>query len=284
MDNDISLTFDKPTGGRGRGPAPSQKPGSASDGEGESIYGVFSTEIVSTVGAGSTKRKETKRALWFAEEIDPEDGERTLRVRPLNNNNVPTGDGKAVALGDFLHEYSPELEYYQSVVYPKMKELDEMLTRAEKQRDKGAFYSAQFGFEEALEFDERNVRANFGLGLTYMARGDTDKAVDVFRSVVGLDAAFSPEHKHLFNEFGISLRKSKLFDQAVEYYGRALEITDDDENLYYNLARAHFERGDLDECRENLEKALELNPDLDSARQFLDYLDKRGSIPEGPPD
>jgi tetratricopeptide (TPR) repeat protein len=92
--------------------------------------------------------------------------------------------------------------------------------------------------------------------------------------VVTLDAAFTPEHKHLFNEFGINLRKSKLTDQAVDYYKRALEITHDDENLYYNIARAYFERGDKDDCRENLHKALELAPDMEVAQKFLEYLDK----------
>lgn len=92
--------------------------------------------------------------------------------------------------------------------------------------------------------------------------------------MVTLDAAFTEEHKHLFNEFGINLRKSQLLDQAVEYYSRALEITKDDENLYYNIARAYFERGEKDLCRENLQKALELNPTMEVANQFLEYLDK----------
>ncbi|WP_243925169.1 tetratricopeptide repeat protein [Pseudodesulfovibrio sp. S3-i] len=241
----------------------------------EKISGAFSSQTMLKVGTGTTQRKAIQKAFWFAEEGPPDaKGGRIVLVQPLNNHNIPSGPKEEVPLPDFLSRFSPELEYYQAEVYPKMRELNSTLKRAEEQRDQGALYSAQFEFEAALNFDEQNVRANFGLGLTYMARGEPEKAADIFERVVTLDAAFTPEHKHLFNEFGINLRKSKLTDQAVDYYNRALEITHDDENLYYNIARAYFERGDKDDCRENLNKALELAPDMEVARKFLEYLDK----------
>jgi tetratricopeptide (TPR) repeat protein len=243
----------------------------------EKISGAFSTRNVSEVGTGATRRRNVQKAFWFVEETEPDnDGTRLILVRPLNENNVPSGSGETVPLPDFLSRFTPELEFYHAEVYPRMRELSETLVRAEERRDQGAFYSAQFEYESALDLDERNIRANFGLGLTYMARGDAEKADDIFRRVVALDAAFAPEHKHLFNEFGISLRKSGLTNQAVEYYSRALEITDNDENLFYNIARAYYERGDVAECRENLNRALELAPELAVAVQFMEFLDEEG--------
>ncbi|BCS89456.1 tetratricopeptide repeat protein [Pseudodesulfovibrio sediminis] len=241
----------------------------------EKISGAFSSQTVSKVGTGTTQRKAVQKAFWYAEEGEPDaEGNRLVLVQPLNNNNVPSGPKESVPLVDFLERYNPEIEYYQEHVFPRIKEMNSTLKRAEAQREQGALYSAQFEFEAALSFDEKNVRANFGLGLTYMERGESEKAGDIFERLVSLDAAFSPEHKHLFNEFGINLRKSKLLDQAVDYYSRALEITEDDDNLYYNVARAYFERGDLDECRESLRKALALNPTHEAATKFMAYLDK----------
>lgn len=274
----ISLTLKRPDKDS-KDERASETPSAASP-EGPKIYGVFSVEVSTDVGTGTTKRKSVKRVLRFVEEIEPDaEDTRLFQVQPLNTNNIPTGKKTVIPLEELVRDYTPEVEYYQTNVFPKMKELDSTLSRAEKKREEGAYYSAQFDYEKALEFDEENVRANFGLGLTYMARGETEKAADVFNRIVTLDAAFSPDHKHLFNEFGINLRKSKLHDQAVEYYSRALEMTTDDENLYYNIARAYYERGDRDECRENLEKALQLNPDFDSAQQFLDFLKKKGPTP-----
>ena len=202
----------------------------------QKISGVFSCESESSVGTGTTTRKSLTKSYWFAEQVEGE-GEPVVMVQPLNSNKIPAGPKESVVLSDFLDRYEPEIEYYQKEVFPMIRDLDKTLKRAESQRDLGALYSAEHEFGAALDFDEENVRANFGLGLTYMERGEPAKARDVFTRVVGLDAAFTPEHKHLFNEFGINLRKSKLTDQAVDYYRRALELTDDDENLYYNIAR-----------------------------------------------
>ncbi len=241
----------------------------------EKVSGVFSTQTIIKVGTGTTVRKTIQKAYWFAEEADlGDEGLSVVMVQPLNDNNIPSGLKEQVPMADFLERFNPELEFYQQEVFPKMTELDSTVKRAEEQREQGALYSAQFEFEAALTFDEGNVRANFGLGLTYMERGEPEKAGDLFERIVHLDAAFTPEHKHLFNEFGINLRKSKLNDQAVEYYSRALEITDDDENLYYNIARAYFERGDREDCIENLKKALEIYPEFEEVQKFMEYLEK----------
>ncbi|SOB58401.1 TPR repeat-containing protein [Pseudodesulfovibrio profundus] len=242
----------------------------------EKISGVFSSQTVNKVGTGTTQRKMIQKAYWFAREIAPDEAGETpmVEVQPLNTNNIPSGPKEEIPLPDFLERYTPELEYYQTEVFPRMQEMNSTIQRAEQQRDQGALYSAEFEYSAALEFDENNVRANFGLGLTYMERGDAAKASDIFERIVGLDAAFTSQHKHLFNEFGINLRKSNLLDQAVTYYTRALEITDNDENLYYNIGRAYFQRGDIDLAQEHLQKALEIAPNFEEAQKFLDYIAK----------
>jgi tetratricopeptide (TPR) repeat protein len=253
-----------------------QKTAIPKDVERKKISGVFSSQTVAKVGTGTTTRKTIQKAYWFAEEPpDSESAEPVVMVQPLNKNNVPAGPKEQVPLADFLERFNPEIEYHQKVVFPKMKEMSSTIQRAESQRDQGALYSAEFEFNNALDFDEGNVRANFGLGLTYMERGDSAKAADIFERVVGLDAAFTPEHKHLFNEFGINLRKSKLLDQAVDYYTRALEISQNDENLHYNVGRAYFERGDIAKAIKNLRKALKIYPDFAEAKQFLQYIEKQ---------
>ncbi|MBU1229182.1 MAG: tetratricopeptide repeat protein [Proteobacteria bacterium] len=235
------------------------------------IKGLFSTQTVEKVGTGTTQRKTISKMFWFCTQNDA--GE--VLVQAMNKNNVPAGATTAVPLDDFLAKYNPEPEMYVKTVYPKMQELGATVQRAEEQRQRGALYSAQFEFENALAVDEENVRANFGLGLTYVERGEAAKAKDILGRIVGLDAAFAPEHKHLFNEFGISLRKSRMVDQAIEYYTRALTMTETDENLHYNVARAYYDKGDLDKCREHLERAKALNPAHEEVGKFLEFLNAK---------
>ena len=79
-----------------------------------------------------------------------------------------------------------------------------------------------------------HIRAIFGIGLVYLGKRDLKKAGYVFERLLSIEDSFGPEHKHLFNEFGIGLRKTRLHAQAIEYYGRALAYCDDDENLHFD--------------------------------------------------
>lgn len=244
-------------------PAPKKK----SD---RTIRGLFSTQTVENVGTGTTLRRAISKTYWFAEENDAG----LVLVQPINAAFVPSGPKLEVQRDSFLREYNPEPEYYQQKVYPKLRELEQTIDRAEKAREAGQAYSAEFEYGKALSIDEDNVRANFGLGLTYMDRGDTTRADDIFQRLVHLDAAFSEDHKHLFNDFGISLRKNGLLEQAVEYYSRALSMAPGDENLHYNMARAFFEKGDAEHCAEHLAKCLEMNANHREALEFSAYVQK----------
>ena len=73
-------------------------------------------------------------------------------------------------------------------------------------------------YTNALGLDEKNVRAMFGLGLTYLQYDQHEKAKVLFEELIGLDGFAAPEHKHLFNQFGIELRKGKYPESAEEWW------------------------------------------------------------------
>lgn len=244
----------------------------------EKINGVFSTQIIQKVGAGTTVRKTVKKTYWFVDEVAT--GE--IDIQPLNANYIPSGPKRKVSKEDFLEKFSPEPEFYINTVYPKMREMNMAVVAGEKHREKGETFSAELEFNHALTIDEENVRANFGLGLTYLERGDDSKANDIFQRLVKLEAAFEAEHKHLFNEFGINLRKNKMFDQSVEYYQRALGLSQVDENLHYNIARAWFEKQNYAKVKEHLDEAMRLNPAFEEGKKFLDYLARKNLLSGAP--
>lgn len=236
--------------------------------ENNKIRGVFSTQKLVKVGTGVTQRKTVQQAYYFVEENDA--GE--IELQALNTGLVPSGDKEIIGKEELLEKYVPEPEFYQKEVFPKMRELQKTLARADRHRQRGETFSAEMEYGNALKVDEDNVRANFGIGLCYMARGESAKAEDILKRLVKLDAAFESEHKHLFNEFGINLRKNKLFGQSLEFYSRAAELSPMDENLHYNRGRVFFEMGDFAAAKASLEKALEINPQFEEAGKFLKYL------------
>lgn len=121
---------------------------------------------------------------------------------------------------------------------------------------------------------ERNARAGFGLGMSHLKRGNMDKAQELLRRVAVEEGDYVPEHKHMFNEFGVGLRKNQMLDLALLHMRRALSLAPSDEHIYHNMARLYYEKGDKDMARKHLEKSLQINPDFKESRQFLDYLDK----------
>ncbi len=232
------------------------------------MIGTLAQGIFSSRTGDFNQREDVQKSYWAVQELESGD----VEVQALNNNNIPTGPKLLIDKERFLSNYHPEPEFYANTVLPSLMRQNERIARGEGHRNKDENYSAEYEFSTAVAVDEDNVRANFGLGLTFLERGETDRAEDVFKRLVKLNAVYAPEHKHLFNEFGISMRKHGMFEHALKYYHRAEEICEDDENLYLNISRAYFEKGDLRGCITYLEQSLVLNPDFDEAGLFRDFL------------
>lgn len=238
------------------------------------VRGVFSTQEIRKVGTGTTTRKTVQKTFWFVEQHGND-----IECQPLNTNYVPSGPKRKISMEDLINKFSPEPEFYMNSVYPKMRELQHSVSQGDKYRENGESFAAEYEYSRALKVDEDNVRANFGIGLTYLERGDASKAQDIFERLVKLDAAFEPQHKHLFNEFGISLRKNKMLAESREYYARALQLSPKDENLNMNMARVLLESKDLEGCVDYLLEALHLAPRHEQSLKFMSWLIQKNLVP-----
>ncbi len=238
------------------------------------VNGVFYQKVQSSIGTGTTARKTEQYFYYYVQERDDE----VLELQPLGPDNTFFGQSQTISRDELLESYLPEpqksLEFARHQA-EKQHEVQKAVARGDKFYKRGQTYSAEFEYGKALSLDEDNVRANFGIGLCYISRGEKDKARLVFDRLVEIDAAFEDEHKHLFNEFGISLRKAGMHPEALAYYARALVLCPDDENLHHNMARAAYEMGEPDLAQEHLSSCLKLNPAHPEALQFVDYLKRK---------
>lgn len=237
------------------------------------IEGVFSIERMAKIGTGTTAKRVKQTALYYARQVD----ESVIELQGLNHKNVPFGKTEQITKEQLLADYLPMPQLFKEVI-GNLRQVQKSVARGDKFRKRNESFTAEYEYANALNLDEQNVRANFGIGLCLLARDEEDKAKQVFDRIIKLDTAFEDEHKHLFNEYGISLRKKKLTGQAVDYYKRALELSDDDENLWYNLARTQFDREDWPRCGEAATKCLELNPNHPEGKKLLDYLTRKNLI------
>lgn len=241
------------------------------------ILGVYSLVKNTNTGHGTTSRAYEQKTWWFVRRLDDD----TYAVQALNANSIPSGPLSPISKGEFIRNYQPEPGYYEKRCLPFIDSLKKKLSLAEKHLAAEDLDGAEKEFCKALLLDEKNPSANIELGKIYLQKGDGKKLSRAFRRILNIDALFQEQERHLFNEFGICLRKDKHFAEAISFYDKALEHQETDEHLHFNLARALAESGDTNTAREHLQRALELRADFTEARRFLEYLDQDATTSTG---
>lgn len=244
------------------------------------VKGVFSTDAQQFLGKRSLGRV-TQRLFVYAEEQD----DSRVAIWRLSRNFIPSGTRRIIPKERLLAEYLPEPSIYINKVVPVMRRLEDAVETADRHRQRQELFSAELEYQNVLRLDADHVKATFGLGLTYLERQEKQNADIVFQKIMRIEAAFTPEHKHLFNDFGIQMRKLGMYGEAMKYYSRAYRLCRTDEHLLYNMARTLYEKGRLTSSRMMLSHALKLNPDFPEGKAFMAYLESRQrgeSVPEPP--
>lgn len=117
---------------------------------------------------------------------------------------------------------------------------------------------------------DKALRAEFAMGIMRLRRGSKDSAVAEFRRLSKVTDGIVPAHKHMFTDFGKDLRRCKLFELALLFYTRAMELSPQDSHAYFNIARVYHEMGKYQDACDALRKSIELDPDLKCARKLLE--------------
>lgn len=234
------------------------------------ILGIYSSNSEDRTGTGATQRSLKQQIYWYVLQISEE----RFELQPLNANHVPSGVIKHLDLEEFA-KLTPEPSYYKNITLPVLQSLRDKIERGEKYFEKGMLTAAEKEFLKALKIDELNVRANFGLGEVYAEKHDYEKIRHVIGVLLGLDETFQDEHRKRFNSLGVSLRKNGMVDEAINYYSKALEYNENDENLHFNMARAFLEKMEYVECERHLTRALEISPEFREAKLFQAYLKRQ---------
>ncbi len=236
---------------------------------------VVSERDTQWLGTGTTRQK-TARCIYFYAEKN-EQGE--LFVQPLNGQDIPAGDKTLLDDADFCRRYKPEPLVFYNKVKPALDKLRDALDKGDAHRQAERFDKAQRAYAKALELDPDNLRAIFGLGIVSLALGCLEDAQESFDKLMSLEFPITGDTKHLFNEFGIRLRKNGMLPQALEWYSKALCCSRCDPHLFYNVARLHYELGEFAAAEDRLQRALELEPELQPAQAMLRAVQKAAGRP-----
>jgi Tfp pilus assembly protein PilF len=123
---------------------------------------------------------------------------------------------------------------------------------------------AEQSFASLVEMPEVAARAEQGRGITLLMKGQAQASELSLRRAVDLDPALW----RAWNAIGLLHDRAGRWDQAVEAYDRALALNDS-AMLYNNRGFSHLLRRAPESAIADFDKALQLDPQLEAARENL---------------
>jgi tetratricopeptide (TPR) repeat protein len=117
--------------------------------------------------------------------------------------------------------------------------------------------SALFG--KALDADQNFALAHYGLGVSLFATGNRWKASGEFRKTIQLDPKLADSYRRLGDMLVSSPRR--LYDQAIQAYQKAAELSPDRVEAYVGLGDARQAKGQYDEAITEYRRALKIDPE-----------------------
>lgn len=150
------------------------------------------------------------------------------------------------------------------------------------------FGKAIIAFKKAVQINDLFAEAYKGLAEAYKGKGDTamqtkylEKAAEVFAVFDKLEETkelfiqiLKYEHTtpNPFNTLGVKLRRQGDYQGAVHAYKRAIELTPDNEALYYNIARAYLFLNDRSQAEKYALQALMMQADFPEAFALYEQI------------
>lgn len=212
---------------------------------------------------------------------------------PLVSNNTPPGAVPGVTADKDLPKRKPQASTCVAFGDLELKgALDATRTPAQKQQ---ALDMARKYYQQALKSDPKCVEAHAGLARTYEELGDHDAAVSTYQK--GLKVF--PKQASLWFALGMCQARHKEWGPAIDSLKKASDLDPEDRTCsqtlaytlaragrfdesyacfrktlgaaqaYYNIARMLHHLDQDDASRQYLQLALQADPALEPARQFL---------------
>lgn len=127
-----------------------------------------------------------------------------------------------------------------------------------------------------LEKVEEQLRSDFSLALIRL-QTNRDKALESLNKIADNNTRFEKKHKFMFSDFGTALRRRRLYALAFRFHERAKELSPDDEHILFNMARAMFDAGKIDQARKYLQQAVAMSKDFQAGSDFLEFIEGKYS-------
>jgi len=166
-----------------------------------------------------------------------------------------------VSFGDT--DLKTNLEFVRSMIDAQEQEIVQKV-----RKDEEAAEAERIKMEEMEQKKKEDLRRKIEEAINLMRE---DKLTEALK-IIGEDDEIKEAVVFYFNNEGIEQRKSKNLELAANLYSKALSLSPQDENIYYNMGRVYYEQNQLGKAEYHLDRALKINPDFAEGTLFYEHL------------
>lgn len=145
----------------------------------------------------------------------------------------------------------------------------DLFEKAQRAQMKGELDRAVELYKTSLEIHP-TAQAHTYLGWTYHEQGNAEAAIAECKRAIAIDPGFG----NPYNDIGAYLIALGRYDEAIPWLEGAISAPHYGPRHYphFNMGRAYFAKNMLKRARECFQRALDIEPDYDLARQAVDSL------------
>lgn len=211
----------------------------------KAFLGVYSAPY----GGGGSKARKRLFFVW-SDSVD------SYEVQRLDNSYRPVDRKVSLGEGEFKSSYTFE---------PNV-----LVTPVSTRKPSSPLNLRQMSDPAEVE---KTLREHFRKALVrYRRRSEQSAARQALLTLTEVEEGIIPQHKHMFADFGINLRKNSELDLALACCKRVLALAPSDDHAHFNTARVLMEMGNFDDAEQHVLVALDLAPETIIYRRMLEYL------------
>jgi tetratricopeptide (TPR) repeat protein len=183
-----------------------------------------------------------------------------LQPRIYRNGIGKDGENK-MRFGRAAHNVIRNTDPEKSIHFPEIILIHDAPAdnRSERAKQRAEMNIKQL--KEDLKKNDKDTRAYFYLGNTYMEIKEYDKAIDAFNKYLALDRPNTEEKYQVAFHLGICYKDKKEITKALDAFHRAVRITPRRRDAYILIGDVYFDEKQYQEALHHYNSALLIKPE-----------------------
>ncbi|MBQ7585760.1 MAG: hypothetical protein IJU40_05885, partial [Desulfovibrionaceae bacterium] len=210
------------------------------------------------------------------------DGNTVYVLQELNDAYIPTGNvntADASILKEYF-EHEPHIlamPLYKPQIPPEKLKAPRHVPSPLGDKPKAPTFTTPDA-KVLAKAREEALRSNFEEACKNLSQPtERNKALRAIKKIATQEEGIVPEHKHMFRDFSVSLRKKSLPEVALLFATRNLKLSPNDDHAHFNVARIYAVMERFDDAIKELNTAMSMEVEEEDKaiyRRMLAYIEQ----------